>query len=183
MKPAIIPLLLFSALVAFLAVGLTLDPSRVPSPLIGRPAPAFSAERLSQPGVFVNEKDFLLKPALFNVWATWCSACLDEHPLLMDLARRRGVPVYGLNYKDDRRAALGWLEQFGNPYRWVAYDGDARVGIEWGVYGAPETYLISADGVVLYKHIGALNETIVEQEILPLLKRKSRRGADAGGDA
>ena len=167
---SIMPLLLFGALVIFLAVGLRLDPSHVPSPLIGMPMPPFSTERLSAPDVRISEKDFSDRPMLVNIWATWCQGCLAEHGLLMDIAGR-GVPIYGLNYRDERAAALQWLEDYGNPYRLVAYDNDVKIGLDWGVYGAPETYVIDADGVIRYKHIGILNEEIVARDILPLFNR------------
>ena len=164
---ALLPLLLFAVLVAFLATSLTLDPSRVSSPLVGLPMPAFSGERLSRPGVFVSEKDLVERPMLLNVWATWCQGCIAEHGLLMDIAERNGIPIYGLNYHDERAAALEWLERYGNPYRLVVYDHDRSIGLEWGVYGAPETFVVDADGFVRYKHIGILNEETFRREILP----------------
>ncbi len=175
---ASVPLLVFGVLVMFLAVSLTLDPSRVPSPLVGRAMPAFSGERLSQPGVVVSNEDLSARPMLVNVWATWCQGCLAEHDLLMHIANKRGIPIYGLNYRDERDAALEWLAHYGNPYRLVVYDDDARIGLDWGVYGAPETFMVDADGVIRYKHIGILSEEIFEREILPLFSR----GA-GGGDA
>ncbi len=174
MKKGVLPFLVFGVLVVFLAISLTLDPSRVPSPLIGAPMPAFSGERLSQPGVFVSEKDLGDRPMLLNVWATWCHGCLEEHDLLMRIAQEHGVPIYGLNYRDERGAALEWLKQYGNPYRLVVYDEDAQIGLDWGVYGAPETFVVDRGGVVRYKHVGVLDEETFSDEILPLL--------DAGRD-
>ena len=164
-----LPLLLFAILVVFLSISLTLDPSRVPSPLVGLPMPTFSGERLSQPGVFISEKDLIDRPMLVNVWATWCQACLAEHEILIDIAVNHDIPIYGLNYRDQRNAALEWLERYGNPYRLVIYDEDAQIGLDWGVYGAPETFLVDREGIIKYKHIGILNKEIFEQKILPLL--------------
>ena len=173
----VIPLLLFSILVIFLARSLNLDPSRVSSPLIGAPMPPFSAERLSEPGVWVSENDLSIRPMLVNVWATWCQGCLAEHDLLMRIAAR-DIPIYGLNYRDERAAALEWLENYGNPYRLVVYDENAEIGLDWGVYGAPETYVIDAEGVIRYKHVGVLNEEVFQRSILPMFNRLVR-----GGDA
>ena len=170
MKTSLLPLVVFGVLVVFLSLGLLLDPSRVPSPLLGSPIPAFSGERLSEPGVVVSEKDFSARPMLVNVWGTWCQGCLAEHEVLMDIANNHHIPVYGLNYRDQRYPALEWLARHGNPYRLVVYDPDARVGLEWGVYGAPETFVIDARGVVRYKHIGVLSEEIFNHKILPLIR-------------
>ncbi|HHO69558.1 MAG TPA: DsbE family thiol:disulfide interchange protein, partial [Gammaproteobacteria bacterium] len=135
------PLLLFLALAGLLYKGLSLDPHRVPSPLIGKPAPAFSLPRLQQPDAVLSSDDLKGKVSLLNVWATWCVACRAEHPLLVQLARQ-GVPIYGLNYKDKRPDAQRWLQRYGNPYLANAFDADGRVGIDWGVYGTPETFVI-----------------------------------------
>ena len=164
-----LPLLLFGVLVMFLAVSLRLDPSRVPSPLIGHPMPTFSGERLTKPGAFVSEQDLTDRPMLVNVWATWCQGCIAEHGLLMKIATEHKVPIYGLNYRDERGAALEWLAHYGNPYRLVIYDEDARIGLEWGVYGAPETFVVDAGGVVRHKHVGVLDEETFREKMLPLL--------------
>ncbi len=169
MKASLLPLIVFGLLVVFLSVGLMLDPSRVSSPLIGAPMPAFSGERLSQPGAVISEKDFGDRPMLVNVWATWCQGCLAEHGILMDIATRHNIPVYGLNYRDERSLALEWLARHGNPYRLVVYDPDAKIGLEWGVYGAPETFVIDAQGIIRYKHVGILGEEAFERKILPLI--------------
>lgn len=163
------PLLVFGVLVAFLAVSLTLDPSRVPSPLVGSPMPVFSGERLSQPGAFISEKDLSDRPMLLNVWATWCRGCLEEHDLLMEIAWDYGVPIYGLNYRDEREAALEWLQRYGDPYRLVVYDENAQIGLDWGVYGAPETFVVDAAGTVRYKHVGVLDKETFTGKLLPLL--------------
>ena len=171
---AMLPLLLFGVLVAFLAVSLRHDPSHVPSPLVGLPMPAFSGEHLLQPGIFVNEKDLSDRPMLLNVWATWCQGCIAEHALLMKIAHRYSIPIYGLNYRDERGAALEWLGRYGNPYRLVVYDKDAAIGLDWGVYGAPETFVIDTAGIIRYKHVGILREDVFENDILPLLERGGR---------
>ncbi len=177
MRGGILPLLVFGVLAVFLAIGLTLDPSRVSSPLVGSPMPAFSGERLSQPGVFVSGKDLSDRPMLLNVWATWCHGCLEEHDLLMKIAQDHGVPIYGLNYRDERGPALEWLQHYGNPYRLIVYDEDAQIGIDWGVYGAPETFVVDRAGIIRYKHVGVLDEETFTDKILPLLD--GTPGADA----
>ena len=169
MKASLLPLAIFGTLVIFLFSGLSLDPSKVPSPLIGSRIPAFSAERLSVPGLAVSHKDLSDSPMLVNVWGTWCQGCLAEHPLLMDIAARYGVSIYGLNYRDERGLALDWLENHGDPYRLIIYDPDGKVALEWGVYGAPETFVIDKQGVIRYKHIGILSREILERKILPLI--------------
>ena len=165
----ILPVTLFVVLVAFFIRGLELNPRYVPSPLIGKAAPAFSLPALSDPQVTVTEAVLSGQPTLLNVWATWCVGCREEHDFLLELARTAGVPIYGLNWKDDAAAAQEWLEKLGNPYQAVAFDGEGRVAIDWGVYGAPETFLIGADGTVLYKHLAPLTAEIWEREFLPLL--------------
>ncbi|HED52345.1 MAG TPA: DsbE family thiol:disulfide interchange protein [Gammaproteobacteria bacterium] len=164
------PLLAFLALAALLYKGLGIDPKKVPSPLIDKPAPTFNLPRLKQPEQFLGSEDFKGKVSLFNVWATWCVACRHEHPVLMQL-RKLGIPIYGLNYKDKRPDAERWLQRFGNPYVANAFDAEGRVGIDWGVYGTPETFVIDKQGVIRHKVIGPLNSDIVEREILPLVKK------------
>lgn len=168
MKRFLWPLAIFLALVGFLAAGLKLNPREVPSPLVGKPAPAFTLPVLHQPDQLFSPADMRGKVWLLNVWASWCVACRDEHPLLVDLARRKVIPVIGLNYKDRSDEAKAWLARFGNSYELSAVDADGRIGIDYGVYGVPETYLIDAEGVIRYKRIGALTPAILEQKILPL---------------
>lgn len=165
------PLGLFLVLVAFLAVGLRLDPREVPSPLVGKPAPAFQAVALARPDATIKRDDLLGKVWLLNVWASWCGACRDEHPVLVDYARRGGVPIYGLNYKDKREDGLSWLRQFGNPYTDSLFDPDGRIGIDYGVYGVPETFVIDRAGVIRYKHIGPITPAVLRDKIEPLLKQ------------
>ncbi len=165
------PLLLFLALAGLLYRGLSLDPHRVPSPLIGKPAPAFSLPRLQHADATLSSDDLKGKVSLLNVWATWCVACRAEHPLLVQLARQGVVPIYGLNYKDTRPEAQRWLQRFGNPYLANAFDADGRVGIDWGVYGTPETFVIDKRGVIRFKQIGPLTRDVIDNTLLPLIRR------------
>ncbi|MHB9101155.1 MAG: DsbE family thiol:disulfide interchange protein [Sulfuricella sp.] len=170
MKRFLIPLGIFIVLVGFLAVGLKLDPREVPSPLIGKPAPDFKLALLSDPAKQLSPADLRGKVWLFNVWASWCAACRQEHPLLLDLARQGGVPIYGMDYKDQPGDAQAVLNRYGNPYVETVVDLDGRVGINYGVYGVPETYLIDKNGIIRYKHIGPLTQEILDKKILPLVK-------------
>jgi len=165
------PLGIFIVLALFLAVGLRLDPREVPSPLIDKPAPAFSAPLLSKPEVTMGKQDLAGKVWLLNVWASWCVACRDEHPVLVEFAKRGVVPVYGLNYKDQRPAAFSWLRQGGNPYVDSFFDADGRIGIDYGVYGVPETFVIDRQGTIRYKHIGALTPEVLRDRIEPLIRK------------
>ncbi len=167
----LVPLAIFLAMAGLLFRGLGIDPHLVPSPLIGKAAPAFSLAKLEDPTAILSEADFKGQVSLFNVWATWCVACRSEHPVLMQLARRGGVPIYGLNYKDQRPAAQRWLKQFGDPYVANAFDADGRVGIDWGVYGTPETFVIDKQGVIRHKHVGPITEDVLQTEILPLVEQ------------
>ena len=167
----LLPLAIFLALVGFLAAGLKLDPKEVPSPLIGKPAPDFALTRLDQPTLTIRRADLLGKVWMLNVWASWCTACREEQPVLLDFAKRRLVPVYGLDYKDQRGAGLRWLDNFGDPFEASLFDPDGRVGIDWGVYGVPETFVIDREGVVRYKHIGPLTPEVLRDHIEPLLRQ------------
>ena len=166
----LIPLALFGVLVLFLAVGLNLDPREVPSPLIDKPAPAFKLARLDDAATTISREDLLGKVWMLNVWASWCVACREEHPALVAFSRRKLVPVYGLNYKDVRADGLAWLDRLGNPYDASLFDADGRVGIDYGVYGVPETFVIDRKGVIRYKHIGPLTPEVLRERIEPLLK-------------
>lgn len=170
MRRFILPLAIFLILVGFLAVGLRLNPREVPSPLIGKPAPAFQVPQLHAENQTISPADMRGKVWLFNVWASWCVSCRQEHPVLVDLAKKATVPIVGLNYKDERAAGLGWLQEHGNPYQVSAYDRDGRIGINYGVYGVPETFLIDKTGVIRYKHIGPLTPEALQEKILPLVK-------------
>jgi cytochrome c biogenesis protein CcmG/thiol:disulfide interchange protein DsbE len=167
----LLPLLIVALLFALLAVGLTLDPRNVPSPLIGKPAPAFTLPRLSDPQQTVSAADWRGEACLVNVWASWCASCRDEHPLLLELARQGEVPIYGLNYKDQWDEALAWLARFGNPYRDSAFDAQGRAGLDWGVYGVPETFVLDKQGRIRHKHIGAITRQDLEQTLLPLVRQ------------
>ena len=167
----ILPLLAFLVLAGFLARGLKLDPREVPSPLIGKPAPRFALAELDDPAKTFRRDDMLGKVWMLNVWASWCVACREEHPLLVEFSKRGMVPLYGLNYKDKRPEGQGWLARFGNPYDASLFDDDGRVGIDFGVYGVPETFIIDKQGVIRLKHIGPLTPDVIRERIEPMLKQ------------
>jgi cytochrome c biogenesis protein CcmG/thiol:disulfide interchange protein DsbE len=165
-----IPLAVFAVIVAFLFVGLGLNPREVPSPFIGKPAPAFQLAQLHAPDRAFTQKDLLGQVWLLNVWASWCISCRDEHPLLVELAKAKTVPLVGLNYKDKPDEAKAWLKRFGDPYQLSVSDLSGRVGIDYGVYGVPETFVIDKAGVIRYKHIGPITPEALEKKILPLVR-------------
>lgn len=167
----LLPLGIFVVLVVFLAIGLGLDPREVPSPLIGKPAPAFALARLDDAGQTIRREDMLGKVWILNVWASWCGACREEHPILVEYARKKEVTILGLNYKDERADGLEWLRRLGNPYEASLYDRDGRVGIDFGVYGVPETFVIDQNGVIRLKHIGTITPAVLATKIEPLLKK------------
>jgi cytochrome c biogenesis protein CcmG/thiol:disulfide interchange protein DsbE len=171
----LLPLIAFACLVGMFVVGLTMDPSRIPSPLIGNPAPDYALPSLQDPDVMVGSANFAGKVALVNIWATWCPGCRQEHGFLMELAADNVVPIYGLNWRDNRPDALQWLHGLGNPYVNSGFDEDGRVGIDWGAYGAPETFLLNSDGMVVHKHIAPLTREIWEQEFMPLIRQLETR--------
>ena len=160
----------FALLVALLAAGLGLDPREVPSPLIGKPAPHFELPLLAAPDKTFSQKDLLGKVWILNVWASWCPPCLVEHPVVTALAKSRIAPVIGLNYKDAREDALPWLQRNGDPFQFSVFDAAGRIGIDYGVYGVPETYVIDRKGVIRYKHIGPLTPEIAQKKITLLVK-------------
>ena len=164
-----VPLGIFVVLAGFLFVGLGLNPREVPSPFIGKPAPAFQLTQLARPEQSFSPQQMRGEVWLFNVWASWCVACRIEHPLLVDLAKKNVIPIVGLNYKDKRDAALGWLGQFGDPYQLSVVDNDGRVGIDYGVYGVPETFVIDKSGLIRFKQIGPITEETWRNKILPLV--------------
>ena len=166
----------FALLVALLATGLRLDPREVPSPLIGKPAPDFALPLLSAPDKTFSQKEMIGKVWIMNVWASWCPPCLVEHPVISQIARSGLAPVVGLNYKDRREDALPWLRRNGDPYRLVAFDAAGRIGIDYGVYGVPETYVIDRHGVIRYKHIGPLTADVVRRKLEPMLKDLQHAG-------
>jgi len=169
-----IPIAIFVALLALLGIGLKLDPREVPSPLIGKAAPHFELPELHQAARTFSERDMLGKVWVLNVWASWCVSCREEHPVLLDLAASGAVPVYGLNYKDRREDGLAWLKGMGDPYKISIFDFDGRVGIDYGVYGVPETYVIDKSGIIRYKRIGPLTPEIVKEKLLPLVRELDR---------
>ena len=177
MKRYLLPLLVFVGLLGFLFVGLSRDPREVPSPLIDKPAPAFSLPRLDAPDQKLAAADLRGQVWLLNVWASWCVACRQEHPVLVELAKAGTVPLYGLNYKDKRDAALGWLQQHGDPYLKSIADADGAVGIDYGVYGVPETFVIDRAGVIRYKQIGPVTPEALRDTILPLVAKLRESGA------
>ena len=166
----VLPLAVFFALVAFFAVGLRLDPREVPSPLIDKPAPNFALTRLDAPAQTIRRTDMLGKVWMLNVWASWCEACRDEHPHLVEFARSKALPIMGLDYKDRRDLAQAWLAERGNPYDASLFDEDGRVGIDFGVYGVPETFVIDKLGVLRFKHIGPLTPEVLRDRVLPLVR-------------
>lgn len=167
----LLPIGLFVVLAGFLYFGLGRDKETLPSPLIGKTAPVFELTRLDDPAQTFSNSELAGKPYVLNVWGSWCVGCRQEHGALLEIARRGEVPIVGLNYNDEREAALNWLEQLGNPYAVNAFDGEGRVGIDWGVYGAPETFLIGADGKILKKHVAPITVDIWEREFVPLLSQ------------
>ncbi|MFY9513665.1 MAG: DsbE family thiol:disulfide interchange protein [Rubrivivax sp.] len=177
MRRYLVPLLLFGVVLFFLGFGLTLNPREVPSPLIDKPAPQFSLPLLDDADRQLAGSDLKGQVWLLNVWASWCAACLHEHPLLVELAKTGQVKLYGLNYKDKRDAALAWLQRHGNPYVQSVSDSEGRVGIDFGVYGAPETFVIDAQGMIRYKHIGALTPDVLKDKILPLVEMLRSTGS------
>ena len=166
----LLPLGIFIALAIFLGVGLKLNPREVPSPLVGKLAPVFTAPILGEAGKNFNSKDMQGQVWLLNVWASWCVACREEHPLLMQMAETKRIATYGLAYKDIDADAQQVLIAMGNPYNKVITDTDGKIGIDYGVYGVPETYLIDKQGIIRYKHIGPLTPDILLTKIVPLLK-------------
>jgi cytochrome c biogenesis protein CcmG/thiol:disulfide interchange protein DsbE len=167
----LIPLALFIGLVAFFAVGLMRDPREVPSPFIGKPAPAFRLETLHDAQRVFTPEEMRGKVWLLNVWASWCASCRIEHPLLVEMARKKVVPIVGLNYKDKREDGRQWLAKLGDPYALSAYDIEGKIGIEYGVYGAPETFVIDKLGVIRYKQIGPITPEALEKTLLPLIRK------------
>ena len=174
MRRFLLPFAGFLVLLAFLVIGLRLNPREVPSPLIGKPAPAFTLQRLHEPGQSISAQEMAGQVWIFNVWASWCVACRQEHPVLMDLAQSAGVPLVGLNYKDGREQGIAWLRQHGNPYAVSAFDGEGRVGIDYGVYGVPETFVVDKVGMIRFKFTGPLTPKVVEDKLLPLIRELNR---------
>ena len=175
MRRFLFPLVAFVVLAGFLAAGLRLNPREVPSPLIGKPVPSFRLAQLHASDKFISAEDMRGKVWLLNVWASWCVSCRQEHPVLIELNQQKKITIIGLNYKDERAAAMTWLNQHGgDPYLVSAVDADGRVGIDFGVYGVPETFLIDKNGVIRYKHIGPVTAEALKTKILPLAEELAR---------
>jgi cytochrome c biogenesis protein CcmG, thiol:disulfide interchange protein DsbE len=168
---ALIPLALFATLVALLFFGLGTDPRKVPSPLIGKPVPKFTLPTLQDPGLTVSDADLHGQVSLVNVWFSTCVSCRAEHRELMAIAKSSGVQIVGLNWKDDKTEALQMLRQFGNPYHMIAFDQDGRVGIDWGVYGAPETFIVDRKGTIRYKQIGPIDQKVWAETLSPIVEQ------------
>lgn len=166
----LVPIGLFAALIAFFFAGLGRDKETLPSPLIGKPAPQFSLPSVEDSSRIVSSADFVGRPYVINIWGTWCPGCRQEHEVLLEIARRNIVPIVGIDWKDDAQAAQQWLRELGNPYVATAFDGDGRVGIDWGAYGAPETFLIDAKGIVVHKHTGPLSIPTWESDFVPRIR-------------
>lgn len=166
----ILPLIVFLGMSGFLARGLFLDPSKLPSPLIDKPAPHIQLPQLHTPDSQFNSADMIGQVWMLNVWASWCTACRVEHPFFIALSENRLLPIVGLNYKDKPEEAKTWLNQLGNPYAFIAADTDGGVGIDWGVYGVPETFIIGRKGRIRYKHVGPVDQQSMDETILPLIK-------------
>ncbi len=170
-----LPLILFAGMAAFLFRGLSLDPQALPSALIDRPLPEFSLPALGEERT-LSRAEVIGEVALLNVWATWCPSCRVEHPYLVQLAAS-GVPIYGLNYKDEDAAAERWLAELGNPYRASIVDREGSLGVDLGVYGAPETYLLDAQGVIRYRHVGVVDERVWQTVLQPMYQQLSAQGS------
>lgn len=170
MNRYVLPVVAFGLLVVAFVIGLGLDPRKLPSPFIGKPSPVFDLPALHDLTQRVNNDSLAGRPVLVNFWATWCVGCRQEHDFLLRLSESGAAEIYGINWRDNRREALSWLEKLGDPYVVTGYDGGNHTGIDWGVYGAPETFLIGADGIVLYKHVGPLSERAWQRDFVPLLQ-------------
>lgn len=165
----LVPVAVLILLLIVFVIGLGRNPNELPSPFLGKPAPEFELPSVMDPGRIVASTEYEGQPVLVNVWATWCVGCRQEHNFLLQLKQSGAIPIYGINWRDTRPEAVNWLENLGNPYVASGDDRDGRVGIDWGVYGAPETFLIAADGTVLHKHLGPLSWPIWERDFVPLL--------------
>jgi len=171
----LVPAAVFVVLLGFLYAGLSLHPGVIESPFIGKSAPPLSVPLLHDAAGVLSSAAFAGKPWVLNVWGTWCVACREEHQALLEIALTKAVPIYGLDWKDDRDSALAWLQQLGNPYDAVGFDSEGRVAIDWGVYGVPETYVITGDGKIAYRHVGPLTEDAITQKLLPLVQPSAEK--------
>lgn len=175
MKKFFIPIAIFLLLAVLLWVGLSLDPKKIPSPLIGKPLPDFNLSQLRNQKKLISKKDLPKEIYLLNVWASWCAACRQEHPLLMELKANKLVTIIGHNYKDKPEDGIGFLNALGDPYEYSISDRDGRLGMDLGVYGVPETFVVNEKGIIIYKHIGPLNADDISKTILPLVINKNNQ--------
>jgi cytochrome c biogenesis protein CcmG/thiol:disulfide interchange protein DsbE len=164
-----LPVIAFVSILPILFFGLDRDKSVLPSPLIGKNIPEFLLPSLQDQSIKISSSDLKGTFILFNVWATWCAGCHEEHAFLMDLSTKKNIPIIGLNWRDNRNEALQWINELGNPYKVIAEDRLGRVAIDWGVYGAPETFLVNPDGIIIHKHLGPLNQDIWDKDFSPYL--------------
>lgn len=171
----LVPFLVFCAITVFLAIGLTLDPNYVPSALVGKKVPAFELAPLPGRQAGLSSADLVGEVSMVNVFASWCTSCLQEHPIFMELSAMGTIPVHGINYRDEPDDALAWLDRHGDPYSRIGADRNGRVGIDWGVYGVPETFVVDRQGMIAYKHIGPVTREALETTILPLIKELNAR--------
>jgi cytochrome c biogenesis protein CcmG/thiol:disulfide interchange protein DsbE len=167
-----LPIAAFLIVAGFLYRGLSLNPRYIPSPMVGQPAPEFSLPSLRDPSTEIGTADMRGQLSLLNVWGTWCVECRYEHAFLLELSRTSGIPIYGFNLKDDRESALEWLATLGDPYVESAADVEGYVAVDWGIYGAPETFLIDRDGTILHKHISPLTPDTWARDFLPIVREK-----------
>ena len=174
--PYLLPIAIFAGIGILLYLGLYRDPTLVPSPLIGKPVPEFALGPVQGRELGLSSQDLRREVTLVNVFASWCVACRDEHPLFLDLDREGIVPIHGLNYKDAPEDAAAWLDALGDPYTRIGADLDGRVGLDWGVYGVPETFVVGRDGHIAYKHIGPVTPRVLDEIILPLVRALSANG-------
>lgn len=173
------PFALFAMVAVLLGIGLTLNPREIPSPLIGKRVPEFALPSVKGRALGLSSADLKREVSLVNVFASWCVACREEHPVFMQLQREGFVPIHGLNYKDRPEDAARWLDTLGDPYTRTGADLDGRVAIDWGVYGVPETFVIDRDGSIAYKHIGAITPDVLEKKLRPLIAKLRVEGAPA----
>jgi len=167
----LIPFIIFLIIAVVLGRGLKLHPRRIPSALLDKPAPHINLDTVYEKGHRLTNRDFIGQVSLLNVWATWCTACQAEHPVLMEIAKTRNVVILGLDYKDDMTKAREWLSHLGDPFQLIGFDQNGKTAIDWGVYGTPETFVIDKQGIIRYKHVGALTMQVWEDELLPLVER------------
>jgi cytochrome c biogenesis protein CcmG/thiol:disulfide interchange protein DsbE len=172
----LLPIAVLGVLIALFWRGLYVNPRILPSPLIGKPVPAFNLPELRHPDDAITQQNLIGHISLVNVWGSWCYACREEQQSLMDLASQNVVPIYGWDYKDDRQSALAWLAQRGDPYNAVVFDATGDAAINWGVYGAPETFLIDSHGIIRYKYIGPITPDVIKRELLPRIQALRRTG-------